>query len=247
MGTAKLSSLVHLQLQSLANAGVQHRCIQALVEEDRALAAKLQGHRRERPRAARGHVLGDFAAAREDEVVGALVDQAIHSVLVALLDPYVAIQVLLAESAEQGRHVRHQLGRLDRAVVARREHGQHGDYRELDRRIPRRDIDADALRLVHHAPIRLHAGLQKRRARILQLLRNHPRVHQALVIFGAADQHLAHAIEAGGEDAVLLLRSADHVEVLGDHGLHPGQRRAPLLGGLQGSAPGAEPNDGCRA
>mmetsp|Transcript_121090 Transcript_121090/g.387674 ORF Transcript_121090/g.387674 Transcript_121090/m.387674 type:complete len:224 (-) Transcript_121090:122-793(-) len=112
MGTAELSSLVHLQLQSLANAGVQHRCIQTLVEEDRALAVKLQGHRRERPRAARGHVLGDLAAAREDEVVGALVDQAMHSVLVALLDPDVAIQVLLAQSAEQGRHVGHRRHRL---------------------------------------------------------------------------------------------------------------------------------------
>ncbi len=133
-------------------------------DDDRALAAQLQGHRGEVPRRGLHHLLTGLCSAGEEDVVEPLRHQLPGDGGIPLAHgDRVRVQVLRQQAGEQRGGRRRVLGRLDHDGVARGERPDERGQRQVDRVVPRADDKHHAQRFVLvETPVRQHVHRQRR-------------------------------------------------------------------------------------
>jgi len=141
-----------------------------VIDDARALAAKLERHRRELLRGRFHHDAGDSPISRVEDVVEALLEERAGLFGTALDKCHAArVQVPRHEAAQQFRDMRRDLRRLQHHTVARRNRTHERGEQQLDRVVPRSNDQDDAERLAEDAGA---GGLLLKRGS--NLLRAHP-------------------------------------------------------------------------
>ena len=215
-----------------------------LGDDDRRLAAELEGHRGEVLRRCRRDDPADGAVARVEDVVPPLVEQR-GRLRDAALDHRdgIGVEVLRQDPRECRRRRRGDLGRLADDGVPRRQSSGQGSEKELHRVVPRRDDKYDAQGLAHDLR---PAGTKQ--GRHLPSLGLHPAAEVAEHVFDLAprgpeirrpclERRPAQVLDESGNQ--LLLPLLQHPEQCRELLLAP-LDRASTAAGVRRAKPGDE-------